>query len=51
MKVIDKIKKSIFECTHPMEMAGILDGIKVASIFYCLEHCSGEIIYSGGEII
>lgn len=35
MKEIDKIKKEIKDINDPTEMAGYLDGIRVAASLYC----------------
>lgn len=44
MKQIERIKALIADISDPMEMAGCLDGIKIAARLFCMEHFPEEVI-------
>lgn len=50
MTEMDKIKIEIENITHPAEMAGCLDGIRVAAMLYCKENYPDEVIFENGRI-
>lgn len=50
MKEIDKIKKEIKNINDPTEMAGYLDGIRVAASLYCRDNYPDEVIIENGQL-
>ena len=50
MKKIDKIKTEIKNINDPAEMAGYLDGIRVAASLYCKDNYPDEVIIENGQL-
>lgn len=50
MTQLEALKKNIEEFTHPMEIAGLLDGIRVAAALYCKEQYPDEVIWENGRL-
>ena len=50
MKKIDKIKTEIKDINDPTEMAGYLDGIRVAASLYCKDNYPDEVIIENGQL-
>lgn len=50
MTEMDKIKIEIKNIIHPAEMAGCLDGIRVAAMLYCKDNYPDEVIIENGRI-
>lgn len=50
MTEMDKIKIEIENIAHPAEMAGCLDGIRVAAMLYCKDNYPDEVIIENGRI-
>lgn len=48
MKQFDKIRQEISKCQSPMELAGFLEGIRVAASVYCKHNCPNEVIINNG---
>lgn len=44
MKVYEKLINDIADISSGLEMAGFLDGIQVAAIYYCIKECPEEIV-------
>lgn len=50
MKQVDKIKSDIQKISSPMEMAGYLDGVRVAAALFCKDTYPDEVIFEGGQL-
>lgn len=46
----DKIKEDIEKIDNPMELAGYLDGVRVAAALYCKENYPNEVIFENGKL-
>ena len=45
-----KIKEDIKKIDNPIELAGYLDGIRVAAALYCKENYPDEVIFENGKL-
>lgn len=50
MTQFEVFKKNIAECTSPMEMAGLIEGLRVAAALYCEVEFPDEVIIEHGTI-
>lgn len=50
MTQLEALKKNISEFSHPMEIAGLLDGVRVAAALYCKDHYPDEVIWENGQL-
>lgn len=48
MKQFDKIKLEVGNCQSSVELAGFLEGIRVAAFVYCKHNCPNEVVISKG---
>jgi hypothetical protein len=48
VKQFDKIKLEVGNCQSSMELAGFLEGIRVAASVYCKHNCPNEVMISNG---
>lgn len=48
MKQFDKIKLEVGNCQSSVELAGFLEGIRVAASVYCKHNCPNEVVISKG---
>lgn len=50
MKQMDVFKNNVAKVESPMEMAGLLDGLRVAAALYCKENVPDEVIFENGRL-
>lgn len=50
MKQIDVFKNNVAGVESSMEMAGLLDGFRVAAALYCKENVPDEVIFENGRL-
>ena len=50
MKQMDVFKNNVANVESPMEMAGLLDGLRVAAALYCKENVPDEVIFENGRL-
>lgn len=50
MKQIEKFKKIVSDINDPSELAGFLDGFRIASLLFCKENYPDEVIFENGRI-
>ena len=50
MKQIDVFKNNVAGVESSMEMAGLLDGLRVAAALYCKENVPDEVIFEDGRL-
>lgn len=51
MKQFDKIRQEVGQCQSSMELAGYLEGIRVAASVFCKQHCLSEVMISQGGML
>ena len=47
---MDVFKNNVANVESPMEMAGLLDGLRVAAALYCKENVPDEVIFENGRL-
>lgn len=50
MKKIEKFKKIVNNINDSSELAGFLDGFRIASLLFCKENYPDEVIFENGRI-
>ena len=50
MTQLEDIKIRVQSISDPLEMAGFIDGIRVAAALYCKERYPDEVIFENGEM-
>ena len=50
MKQMDVFKNNVANVESPMEMAGLLDGLRVAAALDCKENVPDEVIFENGRL-
>lgn len=50
MRQIDVFKNNVAKIESPMEMAGLLDSLRVAAALYCKENVPDEVIFEDGRL-
>lgn len=50
MKQIEKFKKIVNNINDPSELAGFLDGFRIAASLFCKKNYPDEVIFENGRI-
>lgn len=50
MKQIEKFKKIVNNINDSSELAGFLDGFRIAASLFCKDNCPDEAIFENGRI-